>query len=159
MIQKVQYKDIYLFLPHEYQLLSIFRDYRLYYHQVKLIFTFLTIAFSFFLAVKPADADILTLKNGKDIEKEEADFISETITETAENFSKKVAGGIISISNISINLHNESESENNSRMEAQTYSNSSYLCRSALLPGWGHWKKNEKNKQSRIKKWIMNSQN
>ena len=52
------------------------------------------------------------------------------IQQTSENFSKKVAGGIASVSNTSVSLD-----ETPSRLQ----SNLSYGWRSAVVPGWGQF--------------------
>jgi TolB-like protein len=70
------------------------------------------------------------------------------IPETSENFSKKVAGGLMSISKTEINLNQESQGffsnllKSNSdsketRTSSETISRMPYVWRSALVPGWG----------------------
>ncbi|HNN82239.1 MAG TPA: hypothetical protein PKL30_25395, partial [Leptospiraceae bacterium] len=88
--------------------------------------------------------------NSKNIDFAESSIATsfEKIHDTSENFSKKVAGGILSISKTEINLNQESKGffsnlfKSNSESKADNISQDSpskmrYVWRSALLPGWG----------------------
>lgn len=88
--------------------------------------------------------------NSKNIDFAESSIATsfEKIHDTSENFSKKVAGGILSISKTEINLNQESNGffsnlfKSNSESKADNISQDSpskmrYVWRSALLPGWG----------------------
>jgi TolB-like protein len=85
----------------------------------------------------------------------------EKIQETSENFSKKVAGGLMSISKTSINLDGDSSGgffsnlfKSNPESEKGIEDNSSikspsrfsYVWRSSILPGWGQFANDRKIK-------------
>lgn len=102
-----------------------------------------------------------TNSNNIDFAESSVSVSFEKIQETSENFSKKVAGGLMSISKTSINLEGESsggffsnlykansQSEKNieENPDQKSQSRLPYVWRSAILPGWGQFANDRKIK-------------
>lgn len=99
--------------------------------------------------------------NSNNVDFAETENISsfDKITEGTETFSKKVAGGIASVSNTSVSLNEESEkgflsklfsSTNEKENKDKSLTKFSYTWRSAIIPGWGQFTDGRKLKSFAI---------